>query len=776
MSQANSLGKVIQEIDTKTRDQKAKSLSYDEKIVIIDKKKWKVIPKKPLLGGDIAFYLVCNTNDPANIAERQASPYYLTYFVTGEKLGIAITYWASCAAGNEEKVIESLCRGKTVGEALDKKIEKWIADFTKNDAAGFLDNYDVQLAKLREYVKIKVKEDVGINIELKLAFEKEAKLESFPIPSFPMEVNVSDCDDTLELQIQTELIVDPKNKVKAIFNDVKDARKWPELVRLFKREVKSYLLQYITIDQFSYELKDTVRDQLVTHLDSVLVNYGRKVGYLSLSSNAVASARQLVPIKCNVECEVQKYSEPIYVETTILMLPLNTARYKPNEGLKLEEWVESELEKIIKPLMLKKKYIDVLCNFEDVAEEIKKQMQYEAKSIGYAVNQIVSIPYLEHLELKENFDIEVTEKHLATNDANVKVILSVSATAKIADFTKIQDYLKPKADIKKLVEDTIYRTTSQLLNNISPERYYMRFYHPGVDEKGRQETASVEAELISAIKQELKAGFTADVSRITIHVHDTEIAKHFKKLYGKIGSFEVHVSSLADIEEAVTFRGDFQIEGVETNSWYTFQARQPEIEDISQSIERRLNSRLSTFTKDDLQYTNLEYLSLIENLINQWATDSVVEQFGLKIRISNLQRTRTQQELLLAGEKQKVLDVQRQARLKQLEAQSQIHSTTYEFKLRELNKLLARRENLLGHEDDEDEIEALDQRIRTLTEELKIPSLEDAATKVIKPQISQAPSLRELAEKAKLQESKNNPVLDDAPNQDLPELEGNDNQ
>ncbi|MCL1469126.1 hypothetical protein [Argonema antarcticum] len=771
MSQTNSLVKVIREIDAKTREEKAKAKSSDEKVVIIDKKKWQAVPKKPLFG-DLAFYLVCNNNDPSNIAERQALPYYLTYFVTGEKLGISITYWASCEPGNEEKVAETLCRGKTLGEALDKKIEKWIADFTRNDASVFLENYSIQLAKLREYVKIKVKEEVGINLELKLSLEKEAQLQPFTIPSFPMDVYVSDCDDTLELQIQTELIVDENNKVKAIFNDVKDALKWRELVKQFKSEVKNYLLRQITIDQFSYELKDTVRDQLVAHLNSILINYGRKVGYLSLSSNAVASAKQLVPIKCKVECEVQKYSEPIFVGNTILMLPLNTARYKPNEASKLAEWVESELEKIIKPLMLKKKYIDVLCDFEDVAEEIKKQMQYEAKSIGYAVNQIVSVPNLEHLELKENFDIEVYQKTFATNDANVKVILGISATAKIEDFTKIQDYLKPKTDIKKLIEETIYRATSQFLNNISPERYYMRFYHAGVDENGRPERESVQEELISVIKKELKARFSAEVSRITTNIYDTEIAKHFKKLYGMIGSFAVEVSSNVDIEEAVKFQGDFQIEGVETNSWYKFQARKPEIDKIRESLEKNLNRNLSAFTKDDLQYINLEYLSLIERLINEWATDIVVEQFGLKIRITNLYRIRTEQEKLLAGEKVNQLQAAREARQKQLAAQGEMTSITNQFKLSELTKLREKRLKLIAGEDNEDEIEELDEKIRVLEKEVRVSSLEEATSKVVKPQTSKSPSLREVAEKAKLQGSKNNPALDTAHDTALPELEG----
>ncbi|NER99808.1 MAG: hypothetical protein F6J86_39380, partial [Symploca sp. SIO1B1] len=650
--QTNSLDKIIREIDTKTVDAKNKSRFPEEEIVIIDRETWQAVPNKSWSWfRNLAFYLVSNTDNPTNVAERQARPYYLTNFATGQKLGVSITYWASCDPGNEAKLVEALCRGKTPGDALDKKVEKWIADFTKNDASIFLENYPVQLARLREHVRIKLKEEVGVNLELKLSLEKEPQLEPFSIPAFPLEVYVSDCDEPLELQVQTELVVDDNNKVKAIFHDVNDAQEWQELVKLFKSEIKKYLLQYINIDQFSYELKDTVRNQLVVYLDKIMVNYGRRVGFLYLESNAVPSAKQLVPVKCKVECEVQKYSEPIYVENTLLMLPLNTARYKPNQASKLETWVEGKLEKIIKPLLLKKTYVSVLLDFEPIATEIRDLMEDEAKSIGYEIQQIVSVPDLEHQELKENFKVTFEEESFATRDVNVKVLLGVSVTARIRDFTKIEDYLKPKADIKKLIRRTVHSVTGQVLATVEPERYYMRFNHPGVDEQGKPlEDKSVEQELIEAVEQELAKQFNAQVSRITADVYDTDIAKHFKKLYGTIGSFEVEIASIADIEEAVTYKGDFQIEGVEANSWYTFQARKPEMSDISRSITRRLDAKLSVFTKEDLQFTDLEYLSLLENLINKLARECVVDQFGLEIIMTNLSRSRTQQEKLLAEE------------------------------------------------------------------------------------------------------------------------------
>ena len=582
------------------------------------------------------------------------------------------------------------------------------------------------------------------------------------------------------MQIETELIVDDNNKIKALLNDVNDDIKWRGLVKIVKGEIKNYLRQYININKFSYELKDTVRQQLFDHLNLQLQGYGRQVGYLNLSSDANASAKQLVPVKCNVECEVQRYSDPIFVENTILMLPLSTAIYKSNEAYKLEAWVESKLEEIIKPLLLEKKYIDVLLNFENVAETIRNEMEKKAKAIGYELKQIVSVPNLEHLELKEDFDLEVTAKEFLTNDANVQISLGISATAKIVDFTKIQDYLKPRANIKSLIEGAISRTTSQFLSNISPERYYIRFYHPGENEKGEQEKQSVQDELIQAIKLELEKRFSAVVSRVNTNVYDTEIAKHFKKLYGQIGSFEVELPSLTGIEESVVYKGDFQIEGVDKNSWHKFQARRPEMEQISASIIRRLNARLTTFSKDDLQYTELDYLSLIEGLINTWALENVIDQFGVTIRITNLYRERTEQETLLSAETKFKLQQYQQTRLKQIEAQAQIAIETHRFELEELRQLRAERLNIVAKEDNEDILEELDDKIRAIEKKALTSSLEDAASKVIKSPASKARSLRELAEQeqAKLQGSQNNnPVLDSAGNNNTPQIkEGEDSE
>ncbi|NER52613.1 MAG: hypothetical protein F6J92_39440, partial [Symploca sp. SIO1A3] len=243
------------------------------------------------------------------------------------------------------------------------------------------------------------------------------------------------------------------------------------------------------------------------------------------------------------------------------------------------------------------------------------------------------------------------------------------------------------------------------------------------------------------------------------------------------GVFEVEIASIADIEEAVTYKGDFQIEGVEANSWYTFQARKPEMSDISQSITRRLNAVLSTFTKEDLQFTDIEYLSFLEKKINKLASKYVIEQFGLEIRITNLSRPRTQQEKLLAEEISQQRATKKIAREKRLAIQQQMAEETDKSKLEELKQLREERLNMLKDLDvEEDDLKKVNKRIKALEKEALTSSLEDDAENILKPHKSRkALSLRhQFAESAKLEGGKDNPLLDSASDTDISKTEEDD--
>jgi hypothetical protein len=724
MSQVNSIDRVIRKVSA---DTKAKPST--EKIVIIDKKKGKALQKKNFWNVDVAYYLVSNTEDASNRAERQGFICTVTDIANDRKIALSVSYWVSCEPGNEETVAESLYSDNSPGTELDRKIEKWIAKFTRNDAAKFIDGYSVQLAELREFVKSNIKQETGLNIDLKLTLDKEEHLKPYSIPHIQISVHVSDCDDDLDLQLQIELVIDEANKIKAALNYGKELL----LVNLIKSEVKRYLLENITLNQFCYELKDAVRKGLIKHLDKALIDKGRKVGYLSLVSNTVSSIpEELLEIKHDVECIVQGYPEPIFVKNTIQLLPQNIARYKSAQSPNLEAWVKGKLEKIVKPLLLDKRYIDILLKFQPVAQDIKQQMQNEAKSIGYDVKHIVSIPNLKPLALKDGVILK-KEGTFATKAANVQVKLETIVNAKIDDLGKIERYLNPQFDVKDLMEEAIYNATSEVLNNIEPERFYMRFSHHD-SELG--ENRSVEQELVNKIKEELETRFHAQINSITLKLLDTEITERFRELYGTIGRFDFEVPSLKG-REVVRFQGDFTVQGIEENSWYTFQARQPKIDDIKRSIEKSIQAKLSTFASEVLQYRELKDLSAIERIINQWARVSIIDQFGLKISISHVSRTRTgiEEYQSNAWEDLQITQIDEskehiKAILEQRQAQRERFSRANRAKYDELQKLYEQRLALSGDETNEAELEYLNDQIKELEEEVIKPSIESAENKL----------------------------------------------
>ncbi|MDZ8260411.1 hypothetical protein [Nostoc sp. ChiQUE01b] len=773
MSQVYPLDKVIRKVDAATKA----NFSNREKIVIIDSRSKEIISGwKRLVTGNLAYYLVANTNDAANITECKALICQLKDFANDREVTISINYQASCQPGNEEKVAQSLCGDHKPGEQLAEKIQSYIDKFSRSKAADFIENYSInKLIELQNFVQNEVTQEVGLKFDLRLSLANEEYLKPFSTGLIQFPVHVRDCTDDLDLQMQIELIVDEQNKIKALANFGKEVL----LVNLVEEEVKKYLLENITLHRFCYELKNTVSNEVIAYLNKSqsLINKGRKVRFLSLASNSVSSLpEEIVEIQYDVECKYQGYPEPkpIFIKNTIQMLLNNIGKYRLAQSPNLEVWVKSKLERIVKPLLLYKEYIDILLDFEPIAAKIRADMEEAAKPLGYEIKHIVSRPNLKIIEVIKGFNIEIEETNLATKDANVKVKVSTFVAGKIENPREIKDYLSPDVDLEGLIKQAIHNAVREVLHSIEPERYYLRFYFPAVDEQGKLiEEKSVEQELIDKIKEVLEQSFYAKVSTIIPKPLNTEITERYQELYEKIGSFEFEVPSLNGDEAPVEFEGDFQIQGVEKNSWYIFQSRLPRINDIKQSIEKSLKAKLNTLDDEILQYTDTENLLLLEDFINQWINNpvgrgSIANQFGLEISIGNLSRSRTAIEESRSKVRQEMQHVELDdalahltARRNQIAAQKQIAAQTHEAKSLELSKLYEQRARILALPDNEDELEELNTKINDLVKEIPTPSLEEAKKKLnlLKPEKPKSKSLGEVTQQITRLTNKNNPAI-----------------
>jgi hypothetical protein len=160
------------------------------------------------------------------------------------------------------------------------------------------------------------------------------------------------------------------------------------------------------------------------------------------------------------------------------------------------------------------------------------------------------------------------------------------------------------------------------------------------------------------------------------------------------------------------------------------------LDDIRSSIEKSVNTKLTTVDSEVLRYKDIQQLSTMEKYINQWASQSVIEQHGLDIIISHFRRTRTEQEEHLFQAQQKLelehinqttakLEAMGKQRQKLLEMSSRKDQAKYD----ELNQLYEQKAKLIADVDnDPEELKYLDEKIDQLENSMPKLSLEDAGS------------------------------------------------
>ena len=96
MLNAHPLDRVIRKVEKTEASAKNKANSPTEIVKTIDKQKKELLATIPFFSGqNIVYYLVSNTNDASNVAERKDLPIEVTDFAKDRKLRISIAYRAT---------------------------------------------------------------------------------------------------------------------------------------------------------------------------------------------------------------------------------------------------------------------------------------------------------------------------------------------------------------------------------------------------------------------------------------------------------------------------------------------------------------------------------------------------------------------------------------------------------------------------------------------------------------------------------------------------------
>jgi hypothetical protein len=747
MSQSRPLDIVIRKIERGFKNE-----SDAAKIVIIDCRKKKAVPRPPIFG-PVKYYLVSNTDDARHTAECRGPLCAVADFETGREINICVNYQARVRSGSEQQVAEALFSDSHPGIVLDGLLRKWVAAFTSEDPGAFINNYYQSQKDLQKYILREAEREAGLTLKVSLSLDGEEALAKFNVGPTRTMVRLKDSDQEQELKLTAELVVDETDKVNAILSMHAEER----LESIVVGATRAYLVEHVSLHQFCTEINgDGFKVQLREHLDESLSGKGRRVGYLSLESPATALVpddKKFFELKHPVKCDIPEFPDPIEINNTLQMKLTNVALYQAISPIDPAEWIKKALDRVIREELFGKKYINLLLNFREpekdsneaesnggahaghngsggsggsggeakIASSIKEKMREQAAAIGYRLEQLISQPSLAPYKLLDNFTIEPSGT-FATRVSDVHVKLQIAITAKINDLMDVKDYLNRQEDVRKAMCKTALAEAGQYLHGIDPSDFYMNFsFSKDVS------VPTVEESLAERIRTKLEEQFKARVVSIVPKQLDDKLIERLKNLQRALYPFTAEVNPLRSGEKFI-FEGDFQIVGVHENGWYIFQSRDASIAEVKATAEKNIRAYLATCSDEELRHPP-GGLDVLRREVEQDVNARLMKGYGLVMSITTFFRNRTESEEGVS----RVEAEHTQEKLKGLSDSIASFGQLRESQKAQLLALLKRREEIIISEESGPELVELDEKIRDLQEQLAANS-----KKLIKQQIVKA--------------------------------------
>lgn len=621
-----------------------KNQAGNMKVISVNAKTGKIASKINIYAKH-RYYLVYSER----VMKSTISNLEIENFTYSNSLSLKIDYQISCSQLNMEKLIENLFggTGEFPKQKLESIIRKLIFEFQElkcDTMDSFFTNFFKLRGNLVNFIRKRILELTGLNIQLRIQPNEEEELETIQIVEKEKAIFVKDFDKELLLSYKIELEVDQEQRMNAILNH----KSVNYLDQFVFKYLKTILSKEITLNDLLSE-PNKVKRKLTEKLSSALEEKGRIVGHFSysLSDDILEMDKEFHLSNFDVEC---KLKDSNIVITHDLLLKINNHSKFHNSGItNIEPWVKDKLNSITLNALFGKDYIDLILSFNDDSGNlkdhgIKEAMNKAADQIGFEVNQLISIPKVEPLELLSGFNLSVGKnENFSTRDSRIKVKLEVKVRGRIRDLTKIRKYISPNINIKDKLKEHILEELTRIIDHIEPERFYMRFKFAGENDK-----LSVEEQIRSEVKKMLQEEFFAsEISVLPKTVH-TNITQRFEALQNEFHSFILETFPMGEGGRGSknTFKVKYQINSVDENGWHRFQSKQFETVEktISQINELLLDSLKNTFSLlrgKEISYKSHIALQKVMKIANYQSNPLIKKTFGLVIEIVSITREAT---------------------------------------------------------------------------------------------------------------------------------------
>jgi|ERR1051326_4074462 hypothetical protein len=645
MKSTINLDPIIRKVNDQTP-----TVAGEEIIVTIDLSTRKAIEKTFLVRwlGNFQDFLVANSLNPMRTAGGTLSKYFVRDTEQDRTLALDVTVAVSCPPGNETRVAEALCSEGTPSQVFTNMLERWIREFIPmGDEAQFIDTYDSARHQLEKHLVIRADQQTGLELRAKVTLSAEGEVPR-EIVVGPIEIGVrlQDYQGEQKVTVEAGLALDPEYYVNAfVFQEKRDSAE-----ETFKRCLREYFTQQVTLDQFNHQIQYPYLKALLQQaLSTALRPVGRRLSFINFSNQDRDGSREFVPVTYLYKHVIPGRAEPVDINNTVQLYCENSAIFKASGIADLEAWTKSSLEIVLRRHLIGKTYVDLLLRFAELEQLIKRELSARAAVVGYKVDHLVSLPKLKEIELKDAFTLDLDDTFETELDG-FEVQLKFSIKLRIPNLQAIEKYLNWGRDVKEAIKDVVHNEARQCLRSVHPERFYLYFNHAiesssqDLSDDGRM---AVKDLLTKRITDSLVAKFRAEISYVLPRVGSTKLTERYNNLCYVIRQFRVSIETPDPHgTESLVLTGNFELRGVYSDSagWQRFSALRLDLDGLQAQLETHLKAELKTFYQSSFMFQNSIGREQVFKLVRTYAGNYMRQEFGLIIHLTNLDRNATEVE------------------------------------------------------------------------------------------------------------------------------------
>lgn len=354
---AEPLESIIERLSEEAAQQK----SYDadvQQIVRINNRTGELFTRFFILGADISYYLVSNSNLIRRALHR--SPEFIIQDRNGRKIELHIECEVSCPPGNEVNVAQAFHSTETPAVKLNRFIEQCVNKFRDNEE-HFIDNFfTLNLAsQIENFIAGRNQPSTEASATYIMGLEchsvkcvwNEPEWETISINTGNFDVYFKESGERHQIIFECNLPVDDKTKINALSRDLGKA----DFEKFVREAIQDIYEKFISEDDI-FDNFEAVKNILKAHLSEHLQKYGRRIAGLKLRDLVLERCHFLQNLDLNFK-EMRFFAaDRKFVEIKELLLTArleNAKAAKPHkdnpEGLKnkLKELVEAGISEFV---------------------------------------------------------------------------------------------------------------------------------------------------------------------------------------------------------------------------------------------------------------------------------------------------------------------------------------------------------------------------------------------------------------------------------------------